>query len=90
MVPPISASTPENAIRAVREERRRELFAEGNRLQDLKRIGAATERGKTRAPEVGLRIRNAPWNCPGLCPQIPDNESSGVTGMVPNPEGGCN
>ncbi|MCB9235693.1 MAG: RagB/SusD family nutrient uptake outer membrane protein [Bacteroidia bacterium] len=69
-------------ITFVRNERRLELFLEGDRLWDLKRQAIADS--------PGLTIRNAPWDCNGLVAQIPDEESAASSIIVPNPEGGCN
>jgi hypothetical protein len=66
-------------IQAVRFERRIEMFAEGNRTQDLKRQGAFGE---------AIVIRGAPWNCDGMVLQFPISEKSDV--FVLNPQGGCN
>ena len=89
-VPVTTEITQTGLIRAAREERRRELIAEGNRLHDLKRIGAASARGTTALPVPNLLIRNAPWNCNGMILQIHNDELSAVKDMQANPEGGCN
>ena len=36
-----------------------------------------------------LLIRNAPWDCPGMVCQLPDNELKGNPEMESNPQGGC-
>lgn len=69
-------------IELARQEREKEMIMEGNRIHELKRQAVRGNRS--------LRIRNAPWDCNGMVLQIPDNELSGVPGMQPNPEGGCN
>ena len=61
-------------------ERRKELFAEGDRLSNAKRMAAFYNRSAT--------IRNSPWDCNGLVFQFPSNEKSSV--FVFNPSGGCN
>jgi hypothetical protein len=65
----------------IRAERRLEMVLEGNRLQDLKRLGA---RGVP-----GVTINGSPWNCNGMAAQLPDEERSGNPTIVLNPEGGC-
>lgn len=64
----------------VRLQRRLELFCEGDRVQSLKRRGAQFD--------ASLRIRNAPWNCPGIILQFPALEDG--EGFVFNGTGGCN
>lgn len=61
-------------------ERRKELFSEGDRLSNLKRIAAYYDRSAS--------IRGSSWDCNGLVFQFPSNEKSGV--FVFNPSGGCN
>ncbi len=65
-------------LEAVRRERRIEMLGEGDRVQDLKRRGAAGE---------SILIRNSDWNCPGLILQFPVTERSDVFEM--NQTGGC-
>lgn len=67
--------------RIARLERRFELVGEGNRLHELKRQAVLDN--------AGLLIRNAPWDCPGMVCQIPDNELAGNINYPPNEEGGC-
>ena len=79
-VNPISpTATAAEIAEAAIYERRMELFAEGNRTQDLKRLGAFGQ------PIV---IRGADWNCDGMVLQFPINEKSAVFEL--NPQGGCN
>lgn len=66
---------------AARFERRLEMPMEGDRVQQLKRMGAKGE--------PNILIRNAPWNCNGLALQFPASEST-IKGFQMNPEGGCN
>ncbi|MEH0156779.1 RagB/SusD family nutrient uptake outer membrane protein [Limibacter armeniacum] len=69
-------------ISQVRQERRLELVAEGDRIHQVKRIGA---KGET------SYVKGAPWNCPGMLLQFPKSEiDSNREGFVPNEEGGCN
>lgn len=66
-------------IQTARYERRIELVFEGNRVQDLKRIGAKGE---------PVNIRGAVWNCNGMILQFPISENT--AGFQLNIEGGCN
>lgn len=82
----VSKNLPVNAaaatvITTARRERELELVGEGNRVQEIKRIGART----------GLNIdrRGARWNCPGLILQFPISEQAANTSFVMNQEGGC-
>ena len=82
----ISKNLPVNAVAATviitaRRERELELVGEGNRVQEIKRIGART----------GLSVdrRGAPWNCPGLVLQFPISEQAANASFVMNQEGGC-
>lgn len=68
-------------IDEVRLQRRLEMHLEGDRLTQLKRIGAF------HAPAT--KIRNTPWNCPGMVLQFPSSAGT-VKGFIFNPEGGCN
>lgn len=63
----------------VRLERRKELAFEGDRTQELKRMGAKGEI---------ITIRGAAWNCPGMVLQFPASEKT--QGFIFNEEGGCN
>jgi tetratricopeptide (TPR) repeat protein len=65
---------------AVRRERELEMVFEGDRLQQLKRIGAKGE---------NITIRNAPYDCNGLIFVFPTNEVFQNPGFVQNPIGGC-
>lgn len=81
-----AASTASVVIENARTQRRLELYAEGNRVQDLKRVGALlASRG-----DNTFTIRGSAWDCPGLVYQFPDNELSGNLDIEPNPTGGCN
>jgi hypothetical protein len=64
----------------VRRERELEMVFEGDRLQQLKRIGAKGE---------NITIRNAPYDCNGLIFVFPTNEVFQNPGFVQNPTGGC-
>ncbi len=84
-MPNFANSDPIQVVNSFRLERRRELVAEGNRLHELKRIGAATERGLTVLPVTNLEIRGVPWNCNGMICQFPDSELSGNLDLEANP-----
>lgn len=65
----------------VREQRKLELVYElGDRLQQIKRIGAKGEVSTS---------RTAPWNCNGMILQFPAAEVSVNPAFQPNPQGGC-
>ncbi len=75
----VTGISRDQLIDLARNQRRIELLGEGNRVNDLKRIGVQ---------ETSLTIRNAPWNCNGMLFQFPATEV--FTGFVQNPVGGCN
>lgn len=62
-------------------ERRKEFFAEGDRLSYIRRMGAFYNR-------TGTVIRGANWDCDGLTFQFPSNEKSAV--FIFNPTNSCN
>jgi tetratricopeptide (TPR) repeat protein len=64
-----------------RFERSIEMAGEGNRLSEIKRIGAKGE---------NIDKRGAVWNCPGLVLQFPQEEMASNVDFIRNPEGGCN
>lgn len=74
-----AGSSAEQVKQAVRLERRIELMAEGDRAQEIKRIGAKGEQSFS---------RGADWNCPGMVLQFPNAEL--IPGFTRNEEGGCN
>jgi hypothetical protein len=77
---PVGASA--SLIRSnVRFERSIEMAGEGNRLSEIKRIGAKGE---------NIDRRGANWNCNGLILQFPAGEQAASSSFVNNPEGGCN
>jgi tetratricopeptide (TPR) repeat protein len=82
----LSAVTPGQTSTAlltlIRNERRLEMVGEGNRLHDLKR--QATNGNPS------LTINGAPWDCPGMAVQLPDDETAGNPDIELNPQGGCN
>jgi starch-binding outer membrane protein, SusD/RagB family len=65
----------------VRSERKLEMvFENGDRLQEIKRVGAKGE------PSFS---RGAPWNCDGMILKFPAIEASLYNGFVQNPSGTC-
>jgi starch-binding outer membrane protein, SusD/RagB family len=68
-------------ISTARAERELELVGEGNRTQEIKRIGARN----------GLNVdrRGSPWNCNGFILQFPKSEQDAYSPFQLNPEGGC-
>jgi len=77
----LSSLSGQALIDEVRLQRRLEMHLEGDRLTQLKRVGAF------HTPTTV--IRNAPWNCAGLVLQFPASAGT-VKGFVFNIEGGCN
>lgn len=74
-------ATAATVINTVRTERELELVAEGNRVQEIKRIGVRNNTNVDR--------RNSPWNCNGFVLQFPKAEQDANLSFVLNPEGGC-
>lgn len=68
-------------ISVVRTQRELEMVGEGNRLQEIKRIGA----------RAGTNIdrRGSPWTCNGFILQFPKGEQDANASFQLNPEGGC-
>lgn len=64
----------------VRLERRKEFIGEGDRIFQLKRYGAIEK-------ELGIEVRDNPWDCNGMILQFPISEKSEVFEL--NPTGGC-
>lgn len=77
---PLNASAAA-VIAAARTERELELVGEGNRTQEIKRIGARS----------GLNVdrRGSQWNCNGFILQFPKAEKDANAAFVMNIEGGC-
>lgn len=63
----------------IRTQRRYELVGEGDRVQQLKRLGVKG---------VVATIRDVSWDCTGLMLQFPSTEKS--TGFLFNPTSNCN
>ncbi|TDH25136.1 RagB/SusD family nutrient uptake outer membrane protein [Segetibacter sp. 3557_3] len=68
-------------IAAARTERELELVGEGNRVQEIKRIGVRSSQNLDR--------RGSPWNCPGFILQFPKGEQDANASFQLNPEGNC-
>ncbi|HYE56480.1 MAG TPA: RagB/SusD family nutrient uptake outer membrane protein [Chitinophagaceae bacterium] len=81
-VAPLPGNANAATIKArVRSERILEMvFESGDRLQQIKRIGA---KGETSG------VGQAPWNCPGFVLQMPSQEIIVNNFFVQNPQGGC-
>jgi starch-binding outer membrane protein, SusD/RagB family len=77
---PVNA-TAAAVIAAARSERELEMVGEGNRAQEIKRIGARSGSNVDR--------RNSVWNCNGFILQFPKREKDANTSFVMNVEGGC-
>jgi hypothetical protein len=75
-----SNATAEEVKAAVRREYRIETIGEGKWLDYFRRLAMEG---------VVSNIRSAPWSCPGMALQFPNNEFTGAS-FVGNPEGGCN
>ena len=70
----------EEILERIERERRIELACEGDRTHTLKRYATLNQ--------PNLKIRNSPWNCPGLALQFPISEKT--TDFTFNISGGCN
>ena len=68
-------------ISTTRNERELEMVGEGNRTQEIKRIGARNG--------TNIDRRNSVWNCPGFILQFPKGEKDANASFILNPEGGC-
>jgi tetratricopeptide (TPR) repeat protein len=76
-----STASAATVIATTRTERELELVGEGDRVQEIKRIGARNNTNVDR--------RGSPWNCNGLILQFPKNEQDANFSFQMNPEGGC-
>ena len=68
-------------ISTARSERELEMVGEGNRTQEIKRIGARTG--------TNIDRRGSVWNCNGFILQFPKAEKDANTAFIMNVEGGC-
>lgn len=76
-----ATATAVAVIAAARNEREIEMVGEGNRLQEIKRIGVRTG--------INVDRRGSPWNCPGFILQFPKGEFDANSSFQLNPEGNC-
>lgn len=81
-LPGYSSLYQNEIIQEARNQRQIEMFLEGNRINDLKRIAIRGDKS--------LKIRGSSWDCPGMVLAIPDDEISANPGIQQNPLGGCN
>jgi hypothetical protein len=72
-----------SVISTVRNERELEMVGEGNRVHEIKRIGARS------GASANIDRRKSPWNCPGFILQFPKAELDANAAFQLNPEGGC-
>jgi len=75
-----SAATANQILDAVRAERKIELLFQGDRIHEVKRLGAIEGEN--------LFIRGHEWNCKGMLLQFPITEKTDIFNI--NPTGGCN
>jgi hypothetical protein len=68
-------------ITTTRTQRELEMVGEGNRLQEIKRIGVRTG--------ANIDRRGSPWTCNGFILQFPKAEQDANASFQLNPEGGC-
>lgn len=64
----------------IRSERRLELLFQGDRIHEVKRLGAIEKQN--------LYVHGHPWNCSGIILQFPITEKTSIFDI--NPTGGCN
>jgi starch-binding outer membrane protein, SusD/RagB family len=81
-----SRNLPANAsaglvISTTRNERELEMVGEGNRINEIKRIGARSG--------INIDRRGSAWNCNGMILQFPKGEQDANAEFQLNPEGGC-
>lgn len=74
-----SAATASQILDAVRAERKIELLFQGDRIHEVKRLGAIEGEN--------LFIRGHEWNCKGMLLQFPITEKTEIFNI--NPTGGC-
>lgn len=74
-------ATAASIIATTRTERELEMVGEGNRTQEIKRIGARNGTNVDR--------RGSLWNCNGFILQFPKAEKDANTSFIMNVEGGC-
>lgn len=74
-------SNAATVIATARAERELELVGEGNRTQEIKRIGVRNG--------TNIDRRGSTWNCNGFILQFPKSEQDAYAPFQMNPEGGC-
>ncbi len=79
LLPGASAATIKNKVRT--ERKLEMIFETGDRLQEIKRIGAKGEPSFSHGGAI--------WNCNGMVLQFPASEFNVNTNFQPNPTGGC-
>ena len=72
-------ATATEILTAVRSERRKELLFQGDRIHEVKRLGAIEG--------LPMFIRGRAWNCKGMLMQFPITEKTNEFNI--NPTGGC-
>ncbi len=72
-------ATPAEIIARIRNERRVELMFQGDRIHEVKRLGAIEKER--------MFIRGHEWNCKGMLMQFPITEKTDIFNI--NPTGGC-
>lgn len=75
-----SSANAADVLAAVRAERRMELLFQGDRIHEVKRLGAIEGQN--------LFVHGHPWNCKGIIMQFPITEKTSIFDI--NPTGGCN
>lgn len=73
------SSSPSEVLSKVRSERRMELLFQGDRIHEVKRLGAVEG--------VNMFIRGHRWDCDGMILQFPIVERTSIFEI--NPTGGC-
>jgi starch-binding outer membrane protein, SusD/RagB family len=72
-------ATPAEILARIRSERRVELMFQGDRIHEVKRLGAIEKER--------MFIRGHEWNCKGMLMQFPITEKTDIFNI--NPTGGC-
>mgnify|MGYP003337808902 FL=1 len=75
-----AGSTAQQIIDATRTQRRIELLFQGDRTNEIKRLGAIESQN--------LYVRGHRWDCDGFVLQFPITEKTSIFDI--NPTGGCN
>lgn len=74
-------------VERIRLERRKELMGEGDRIDQIKRIGSGANSGFPALHNPAISVRGDQWDCDGMIMQFPISERSEVFEL--NPSGGC-